>query len=51
MPNIGVIYLSLVPLGPLEPLGPQVTLGPPVPTTRVWGTHIEVISHLLHVNA
>ena len=51
MPNLGVIYLSLVPLGPPKPLGPLVPLGSSVPTTRVWGTHREVFCHLLHVHA
>ena len=38
-------------LGPPEPLVPPVPLGPLVPTTRVWGTHREVIFRLLHVHA
>ena len=51
MPNLGVIYLSLVPLGPPEPLGPPMPLGTPIRHTRVWKTHRDVINHLLHVHA
>ena len=51
MPNLGVIYLSLVPLGPPEPLGFPMQLGPLVPTTGVLGTCRDAIDQLMHVHA
>ena len=39
--KLGVLFVYILSLAPLGPLG---LIGPHVPVTRVWGTHIGVVT-------